>query len=226
MYLKPVYRFLAAALLMLYSMVAASDDPETWLQTNDDNRTLSVNEGDLEFLRETPDRRVLQTSNRLTITPASLHNGWVELHQCQSNIDPVSAVEVVYRYHGLRKLRVISTRGIERARVENNSVQMEQVEDGAEVCIEAEVQVLNKTGAGQYQLTSGPFHRRFLDGYYPLRLDYRIHWPADMLQLESVYPEIQEGFTVRKQPGELGIDTLFEGKLTIEVRFSSVARMQ
>ena len=188
MHLKPVYPVLTAALLMLYPAVAASDDPEAWLEADDNTTTLSVNEGNLEFLREAQDRRILQTRNRLTITPASLRNGWVELHQCQSNLDPVSAVEVVYRYHGMRKLRVISTRAIGHARVENNSVQMTDVQKGGEVCIEAEVQVLNKTGAGQYQLTSGPFHRRFLDGYYPLRLDYRIHWPADMLQLETVLP--------------------------------------
>jgi hypothetical protein len=208
------------------SFLAASENPEAWLESDDDSRSLSVNEGDLVFLRDTQGHRVLQTRNRLTITPASLRNGWVELHQCQSNLDPVSALEVVYRYQGMRKLRVISTRAIGHARVENNSVQMTDVQKGGEVCIEAEVQVLKKTGPGQYQLTSGPFHRRFLDGYYPLRLDYRIHWPADMLQLESVRPEKQEGFTVREQPGELDIDTLFEGKLTIEVRFSTVARMQ
>jgi len=208
--------------MLAVSFLSASENPEAWLQLDDDTSTRLVNEGDLEFLHETPDRRVLHTHNRLSITPGSLHNGWVQLYQCQSNLDPVSAVEVVYRYHGLRKLRVISTRGIQRAQVENNSVQMEQVGEGAEICIEAEVQVLNKTGAGQYQLTSGPFHRRFLDGYYPLRLDYRIHWPAGMLQLESVLPEIQEGFSVSEQAGELFIDTLFEGMLTIEVRFNTL----
>ena len=204
------------------SFLAASENPDAWLESDDGTSTRLVNEGDLEFLRETQGRRVLQTNNRLTITPGSLRNGWVELYQCQSNLDPVSAVEVVYRYQGMRKLRVISSRGIQRARVENNSVQMEQVDEGAEICIEAEVQVLNKTGAGQYQLTSGPFHRRFLDGYYPLRLDYRIHWPADMLQLETVLPEMQEGFSVRKQAGELIIVTLFEGMLTINIRFNTM----
>ena len=217
-----IHLSLLLPVVLAVSFLSASENPEAWLQLDDDTSTRLVNEGDLEFLRETQDRRVLQTSNRLTITPGSLHNGWVQLYQCQSNLDPVAAVEVVYRYHGLRKLRVISTRGIQRARVENNSVQMEQVDEGAEICIEAEVQVLNKTGAGRYQLTSGPFHRRFLDGYYPLRLDYRIHWPAGMLQLETVLPEIQEGFSTHEQPGELVIETLFEGMLTIEVRFNTM----
>jgi hypothetical protein len=224
MRLIPVYPFLTAALVMLCQTAVANDDPEAWLEQDDDASALLVNEGNLEFLQDAQDHRVLQTRNRLTVTPGSLRTGWVALYQCQSNLDPVPAVEVVYRYHGMRNLRVVSTRGIERARVEQNIVQMEQVQKGGEVCIEAEVQILKPDGEGAWMLQSGPFHRRFLDGYYPVRLEYRIHWPADGLQLESVHPEIQAGFAVRKQPGELAIDTLFEGKLTIKLLFRNVAR--
>ena len=130
MCLIPVYLFLAAALVMPGQTVAAGDDPEAWLEQDDDARALLVNEGNLEFLRDAQDVRVLQTSNRLSVTSESLRTGWVALYQCQSNLDPVPAVEVVYRYHGMRNLRVVSTRGIERARVEQNTVQMERVEEG------------------------------------------------------------------------------------------------
>jgi len=212
---------IAAVLLMTCVTAVASDDAEAWLEQDDDSRTLLVNEGTLDFIRDTQGRRVLQTRNSLTITPGSLQHGWVALSQCQGNLDPVAAVEVVYRYHVLRNLRIRSTRRIERAWVEQNSVQMEQVQEGGEVCIEAEVQVLKPDGEGGYTLQSGPFHRRFLDGYYPVQLDYRIQWPADRLRLESVFPHRQEGFSVREQPGELGIATLFEGRLTIEIRFST-----
>ena len=221
MRLIPVLLRLVAVLMMTCLTAAASDDMEDWLEQADDGRVQRVNEGSLEFIQDAQDRRVLQTRNWLTITPESLRNGWVALYQCQSNLDPVPAVEVVYRYHELRNLRVISTRNIERAWVEQNSVQMVQVQEGGEVCIEAEVQVLKSDGERGYALQSGPFHRRFLDGYYPVRLDYRIHWPADQLQLASVYPQVQEGFSVREQPGELHIDTLFEGKLTLVIRFST-----
>ena len=221
MHLTRVDRLLAAVLVTICLTAPANDDMEAWLEQDDDNRVQLVNEGTLDFIRDAQDRRVLQTRNWLTITPGSLRNGWVALYQCQSNLDPVHAVEVVYRYHELRNLRVILTRSIERAWVEQNSVQMVQVQEGGEVCIEAEVQVLKPDGEGGYALQSGPFHRRFLDGYYPVRLDYRIHWPADRLQLESVHPQIQDGFSVREQPGELVIDTLFEGKLTIAIRFST-----
>jgi hypothetical protein len=220
MHAKPVYLLLPLVLLMHHTAIAR-DDPEDWLDQEDDNRTLLVNEGHLKFHSGTPNHRVLQTRNWLTVTPGSLQTGWVALHQCQRNLDPVAAVEIVYRYEGLRNLRVISSRRIEHTRVEQNSIQMEQVQEGGEVCIEAEVQVLKIDGEGNYSLQSGPFHRRFLDGYYPVQLDYRIRWPADRLQLESVHPDRQEGFSIREQPGELIINTLFEGKLTIRIRFSA-----
>jgi len=192
MYAKPVYLLLPLVLLMHHPAIAM-DDPEAWLDQQDDNRTQLINEGSLKFHSGTPGHRVLQTRNWLTVAPESLQTGWVALHQCQRNLDPV----------------------------EQNSIQMEQVQEGAEVCMEAEVQVLKSDGEGNYSLQSGPFHRRFLDGYYPVQLDYRIHWPADRLQLESVHPNRQEGFTIREQPGELSINTLFEGKLTIKIRFSA-----
>ena len=220
MHAKPVYLLLPLVLLMHHPAIAM-DDPEAWLDQQDDNRTQLINEGSLKFHSGTPGHRVLQTRNWLTVAPESLQTGWVALHQCQRNLDPVAAVEIVYRYEGLRKLRVISSRNIAHTRVEQNSIQMEQVQEGAEVCMEAEVQVLKSDGEGNYSLQSGPFHRRFLDGYYPVQLDYRIHWPADRLQLESVHPNRQEGFTIREQPGELSINTLFEGKLTIKIRFSA-----
>ena len=216
LYLRPVI-----ALFMICQVAIANDNPEAWLEQDDDASALLVNEGNLNFLHDAKSHRVLQTRNWLTITPESLHNGWVGLSQCQSNLDPVPAVEVVYRYHRLRNLRVVSTRRIERAWVEQNTVQMEQEQEGGKICIEAEVQVLKPDGESIYTLQSGPFHRRFLDCYYPIRLDYRIRWPNDWLQLESVHPAMQQGFSVREQPDGLIIDTLFEGRLTIKVRFNA-----
>ncbi len=209
----------AVVLVFACLAAAAGDDLEDWLDSNDDVAVQSVNEGELVFLTGSQTHRVLQTRNWLNITATSLQTGWVGLQQCQVNLDPVAAVEVVYRYHGLRNLQVVSTRNVGRAGVEGNSVQLEDVTEGGEVCIRAEVQVLRPAATDGYLLQSGPFHRRFLDGYYPVHLDYRVRWPADLLRLDSVRPEQQTGFGLRVQQGELVIDTLFEGKLTIEVTF-------
>jgi hypothetical protein len=178
-----------------------------------------VNEGALEFLDATPQRRILQTHNRLFIDADSLTGGWVALEQCQGNLDPVAAVEIVYRYEGLRDLRIVSVKAVDAAYVEDNRVRLSGVHHGGGVCVAAEVQVLLADGAGGYRLSSGPFYRRFLDGYYPLRLDYRVEWPADRLSLVSVTPLVQPGFAVEAGAGRLQIDTLFEGRLTIELQF-------
>lgn len=201
------------------SVIAADslDDPDDWLESDADRQSLAVNEGELEFLSEQPERRVLYTSNWLTISAASLQSGWVELRQCQGHLDPVDRVEIVYGYRAMRNLRVLSSRGVGSARVVDGAVQMTQVGADAEVCVAAEVQVVRPSGEGRYVLQSGPFHRRFLDGYYPVHLDYRVIFPAGLLVLESVRPPDQPGFDVAMDKDEVRIETLFEGRLTIRL---------
>jgi len=194
------------------------DEPGDWLESDADRDSLAVNEGELAFLMEQPGRRVLHTSNRLTIAPESLVTGWVGLHQCQGDLDPVDKVEIVYRYRAMRGLRVLSSRGVESAGVVDGRVQMTGVARDAEVCIAAEVKVLEPAGvAGHFVLHSGPFHRRFLDGYYPVRLDYRVEYPSGLLAVESVQPPAQPGFTVQTGLNGVWIQALFEGMLTIRL---------
>ena len=45
----------------------------------------------------------------------------------------------------------------------------------------------------------------------------RLRIAAALLQVESVQPGVQPGYAVARQPGELKIDALFEGRLTIRV---------
>jgi hypothetical protein len=205
------------ACLSLLCSAATAEDADAWFENDAEQKALAVNEGELEFLAAAPGQRILQTSNRLTLTADSLVSGWVRLDQCQRNLDPVPALEIVYRYPEMRDLRIESFRGMERAWVEDGSVQMLDLVAGAELCISAVVQVLQPAGTGRYEIRSGPFHRRFLDGYYPLQLDYRVSYPAALLQVEAVEPGEQPGFAVLRQPGELQIDALFEGRLIIRV---------
>jgi len=193
------------------------EDETAWFESDAEQQALAVNEGELEFLAAAPGRRVLHTSNRLTLTADSLADGWVRLAQCQDNLDPVPALEIVYRYQAMRDLRIESFHGMERAWLDDGSVQMVNLGEGAGLCISAAVQVLHTAGAGRYEIRSGPFHRRFLDGYYPLQLEYRVSYPADLLQVETVQPAAQPGFSVVRQTGELKIDALFAGRLTIRV---------
>jgi hypothetical protein len=211
-----VYGMLLVCMPLLCGGASAAEE-DAWFNDDAEQRALAVNEGELEFLDAAPGHRILQTSNRLTLTADSLADGWVRLDQCQGNLDPVPALEIVYSYQAMRDLRIVSFQGMERAWVEDSSVQMVNLQAGAVLCISAAVQVLHSVGAGRYEITSGPFHRRFLDGYYPLQLDYRLSYPADLLQVEVIQPAAQPGFSVLQQPGELRIDTLFEGRLMIRV---------
>jgi hypothetical protein len=211
-----VYGVLLAC-LPLWSVAAPAEDADAWFENDAEQQALAINEGELEFLAAAPGQRILQTSNRLTLTADSLVSGWVRLDQCQLNLDPVPALEIVYRYREMRDLRIESFHGMERAWVENGSVQMTNLVAGAQLCISAGVQVLLPAGTGRYEIRSGPFHRRFLDGYYPLQLDYRVSYPEALLQVETVQPDAQPGFSLLQQPGELQIKALFEGRLTIRV---------
>jgi len=197
----------------------SKDDDDAWLENDWEVRLRAVNEGELKFLGKPPDGRVLNTRNSLTITPASIQTGWVALYQCQANLDPLQSVEVVYRYKGIRNLRVVSSRGVGSVEVTSHTVLLTDVASSAEVCIRAEVRVLNKIRDAVYEIKSGPFHRRFFDGYFPVHLQYSLTYPAEALAIESVSPAAQTGFEHRIQTNNLAIDAWFEGKLNIAVRF-------
>ena len=208
---------LSACLALPATAAGVPEDHGAWLESDEDLQGLAVNEGALEFLTEPPGGRVLHTSNWLTISAASLMSGWVELRQCQGNLDPVDRVEIVYQYRSMRNLRVLSSKGIGSARIVDDVVQMTQVRADAEVCVAAEVQVLRQAGEGRFLLQSGPFHRRFLDGYYPVRLDYRVEYPSGLLVVESIQPAARPGFDVKTDADGLRIEALFEGRLTIRL---------
>jgi len=213
-----LWLILAGPLLGISPLPLFAEEPvspeERWLETD----IGEINEGELEFLARPPDRPVHHLTNRLTITERSLNDGWVGLVQCHANLDAVPDAEIVYRYRAMRDLEVRSFANIGQARVEGQSVQLEDVERGAELCVEAEVRILNREGKG-YILRNGPFHRRFLDGYYPMHVTVEIEYPRS-LEVTGGSPPEQPGFAVVQQPGYLELDAWFAGRLEIEVRFS------
>ena len=204
---------------------------EQWFNdelVSDEERALAVNEGDLVFLSKLPEKAVHYSQNILTISKESLDNGWVHLVQCHVNLDAVAASQVVYRYKRMRNLSVESFEKIGRAWVEGNSVQMEDVQEGAKLCIQADVGILYSTsdekdrkGKGAV-LRNGPFHRKFLDGYYPMHVSLEIKYPGALLRYENINPKAQPGFSVTAGKNTLTVDAWFEGELRTEVRFSKI----
>jgi hypothetical protein len=196
---------------------------EEWFFDDSDvaAQTRQVNDGELNFLETPPDKQVHHHHNSLTITERSLVDGWVILHQCHSNIDQVGLAEVLFNRQRVRKLQVVEAANIEKAWVENGSVQLVNVGKDARLCILAESRALGRNTAGGYSLTSGPFMRKFLDGYYPMRVTLEVKLNTDKLRFASIEPAAQRGFKVWQGDDSVHVDTWFEGRLRTAIHFHS-----
>ena len=183
-----------------------------------------VNEGELRFLPKAPDQPVHHHQNRITLTPDSLISGWVRLEQCHQHLDPVPDSQIVYNQDRIRALRIVRTENIERAWVQEHSVQMENIGPAALICVEGESQALLHDGPDAYVLRNGPYMRRFLDGYYPMRVTMTVIPGNSGLRFDSLSPPAQPGFAVHASPDEVRYDTWFEGRLMTSIRFTLQGR--
>jgi hypothetical protein len=200
----------------------AGQEAADWFDEPPQPGVPQVAEGELRFLTSAPASRILESLNRLSVSAHSLEDGWVGLHQCYRGLDPVPDAEIVYAYRNMRGLEIQSHKGIARATARQTSIVLEGVGRDAQLCVVAEVQILRRNADGHYRLRNGPFHRRFLDGYFPMRVTLDVLLPAARLRLLSVSPPAQPGFSVAQDPGRLSIDALFAGSLTIEAVFAAV----
>lgn len=218
---------------LLGTGLVAAEEPmtreelEEWFNSDADDtaRALAVNEGELVFLAEPPTKAAHHLRNRLTIGTASLDDGFVDLYQCHDHLDAVHEAQVVYQYQRLRNLRIDSQRGIDKVWVEGASVQMVDIGKGARLCIRAEVGILYANADGSFTLRNGRFHRRFLDGYYPMHVTLEIRYPPTLLQFDSITPVEQPGFQLSRSSGGVDVEAWFEGILTTATRFSRAPKL-
>lgn len=204
----------------------AQAEPDPFLEAErqqraDLERLRSINTGTLQFLAEPAPANELHTRMSLTVAADSIAGGWVAMRQCQSGLDAMPLSEIVYRYAEMAGLRIVSTRNIDSAVVDGPSVQLRGVRAGAEICVAAQVKSLHALGNGRYRITSGPYHRRFFDGYFPMTLSLEVHYPDSTLEWRTATPGIQPGFRLDDVPGRISIDTRFAGMLTVTLEFSS-----
>jgi len=194
-----------------------------WLDSDAEDQALNVNEGDLAFLAKPPVNKSTHTvTNTITITKESLKTRWVNLYQCHKNLDPVPLTEIVYAYQQMRNLRIEHYYGMDKAWIENQTVQMQGIEKGATLCVTADVQILVPTQQGEFRLRNGPYFRKFLDGYYPFHLVLNINYPSALISLSQTSPKPQLGFNVARDEGKVSMDAWFEGKLVVEARFAQL----
>lgn len=203
------------ALLALLSVSAAWADDELLLKS-----AAAVNEGPLHFLATPPDKPVHHHQNRIVIDADSLASGWVSLQQCHDNLDAVGRAQITFREGFVRDLRVDLSQGIEEAWIEGPSVQLRQITPGSRLCLSAQTRALRDTGGGYFNLNNGPYMRRFLDGYYPMRVSLDVTYPQDRLKLIDISPAATPGLRVNSVAGKVVMDALFEGELRTLIQFS------
>jgi hypothetical protein len=201
--------------LLLPMPSGADNEAEDWLNSKSAS---DVNEGQLKFLANLPDKPVHHHHNHIVIAATSLADGWVKLDQCHRNLDAVPRAEIVFNPGRSRGLQVVRFQNIGKVWVEGASVQLRDVAHDAELCLRLESRALVNDGDGIYSLHNGPFMRRFLDGYYPMRVSMAVDYP-DELTLADVIPAAQEGFEISYREGGLDLDARFEGRLNTVIRF-------
>ena len=204
---------------VLSALALAAGAPAGAVDDFDMRSADAVNEGALRFLEAPPAAAVHHHQNRVRITPGSLRSGWVELQQCHTHMDAVPRSQITFREGYVRGLGIDTFSGIGRAWVEGPSVQLKDVARGARLCLSAQTRALRDAGNGYYNLSHGPYMRKFLDGYYPMHVTLDIEYPAAQLRLLDVSPARQPGLAHDEAPGRVKLDTHFEGELRLLFQF-------
>ena len=211
---------LAATSMTLLSMlcsqtVAATENSLEQLLFSDwEQRVIEVNEGELHVFAQPLEQPVHLHSNHITITPDSLQTGWVLLQQCHQNLDAVADLQIRFTSGRTRELEVTEAQGIESARVEGDSVQLRNISKHSRLCLRLQTLALHQTDEG-VELVTGPYMRRFLDGFYPMQVQLTVTYPQQRLQFQQATP------LPFKQEAEnrLRLNVWFEGRLTTRLRF-------
>lgn len=221
---------MARLMLALFLLACAVNSPardytqqemDDWFNAPPDPSAADVNEGELVFLARQPDKPVHHHHNVLILSDQTVLDGWGELRQCHENLDRVPATQIVFREDRVRKLRIVSSHGIEKAWIEGASVQLKQVGPGAKICVALQSRVLYPQPDGTYHISNGPFMRKFLDGYYPMHVSMEVIVKSKKLRFHDITPNQQTGFKVSIQPKLVLFDAWFEGRLNTLIRFKT-----
>ena len=188
-----------------------------WFEDDLESGTDHVNEGELAFLAVPPVKAVHHLRNLVTLDDDSRDSGWVRLEQCHFNIDKVPRAQIVFHKDNIRNLRIRYAKNMGKAWVEGPSVQLTDIGEASSLCLEADSRAVKANGDGSFRIDNGPFMRRFLDGYYPMRVSARIRLADSGLRFAGIKPAHQPGFEVEVGADTVHFDAWFEGRLRTEV---------
>jgi len=193
-----------------------SDFEDARFEDGWEDRAEEVNEGELRLLKPRPDSDEHHHHSQLKITQESLKTGLVDMFQCHTNLDATSALQIVFNQGRVRDLQISSHSKIARVWVEKNTVQLENISPGSRLCLSLKTSAL-RINDKKIILKNGPFMRRFLDGYYPMRVSMSVEYPVKKMHFLGIKPE---GIIHRMDSnGRLEIDVRFEGRLNTEISF-------
>lgn len=227
--MKQNKRYLFLLFVLVHSLIFTSithakeflspEELEKWFNSDDELPTTKVNDGQLVFLTTKAKKGTFHSKINITLNQNSIDNGWVYLTQCYMNLDPVQRTTIVFRKNHIKNLTVISSENIELTKTADNKVFLQQVRKNASLCVGLDSRTFYQNEDRSFSLVNGPYHRKFLDGYYPYHLNLNIHYDPS-LQFKYSLPKSQTGFIVKQKSNSLLIDTLFEGRLKTEFRFN------
>ncbi|MBT6009759.1 MAG: hypothetical protein HOG80_00050 [Candidatus Marinimicrobia bacterium] len=168
-------------------------------------------------LLESVDGVVHKIEMHLTHTEKSLETGWVEMRQCHCDMAPTGRSSIVFSPARARRMELLHARGVGKYWIGEDgvSVEMEDVSKENEICFEGELRKVY-LGGGQYHQNSGPYFLRFLDGYFPLKLDLMVDTDRSGMKVSAVEPS---SVPYKIDRNGLHIDLLFEGRLTLVFSF-------
>lgn len=159
-------------------------------------------------------------TNQIKLDQASLSTGWATLTQCHYNLDPIARLQIVYQPEHTKNLSILEDHAIDVSWVEGKSIQMNGLQKGAKICIQADTYALTPQANG-YKIERGPFMRKFLDGYYPLHVELNINWAGLPLEVSEVVPTPQTGVDMVVNGQSLKLGYWFRGELRPQVHFTS-----
>lgn len=196
---------------------------EAWFnnKSSDAPPVANPNPGQLRFLAAPLRKNVHHHHNTFIVYKESLENGWVKMQQCHEHLDIIPRAEVLYSSLKIRALKITTAVNIEKAWVDKNSVQLQNVQQGARLCVEADSKTLERNPDGSYTLYSGPFMRRFLDGFFPMRVSMDLRLPKE-IQFVGISPPEQSGFRVNQHAAGVHFDAWFEGKLFTQIKLKAI----
>jgi hypothetical protein len=129
----------------------------------------------------------------------------------------VPRAQILFNKERVRNLRITRSENIGESWVDGASVQLTDIGADSSLCVDADSRSLTAIGDGGFRIDNGPFMRRFLDGYYPMRVSVQILLAGSGLRFAGIKPERQPGFEVEFDAGEIRFDAWFEGRLRTEV---------